>query len=217
MDSDRLPKQLLFGWLPQIRPAHGPRLRWKDRIADDLRKVQVVDWYQVAHEQGEWRSVAHTLLQTPTTSGVSCSLCCRSFKSAAGLARHKCINVRQLPIEGQPGAKQYLVCQRWFKSAEGLVVHKCQSTTPSASSASGSASNVAAPPGRLPVSTKECCSFHCNTCGRCFKSNSGFHRHNCDRGKQRKTDRDTFQHACSKCSHKFRRPSDLKRHKCRLS
>ena len=32
MDNERLPKQLLFGWLPQTRPAEGPRLWWKDRV-----------------------------------------------------------------------------------------------------------------------------------------------------------------------------------------
>ena len=30
MSDDRLLKQLLFGWLPQSRPAHGAKLHWCD-------------------------------------------------------------------------------------------------------------------------------------------------------------------------------------------
>ena len=38
MKDDRIPKKLLFGWLPQCRPAHGTKLRWKDRV----RKISVL-------------------------------------------------------------------------------------------------------------------------------------------------------------------------------
>ena len=34
---DRIPKKLLFGWLPQTRPAHGAKLRWRDKVRQDLR------------------------------------------------------------------------------------------------------------------------------------------------------------------------------------
>ncbi len=30
MDDHRLPKKILFGWLPQRCPAHGTRVRWRD-------------------------------------------------------------------------------------------------------------------------------------------------------------------------------------------
>ena len=62
MGEDHLPKQLLFGWLPQVRPAHGPRLRWKDRVADNLGKLGVAQWYQVAQERSEWRSITACFL-----------------------------------------------------------------------------------------------------------------------------------------------------------
>ena len=92
MGEDRLPKQLLLGWLPQVQPAHGPRLRWKDRVADDLGKLGVAQWYQVGQERSEWRSITRMLPSAPTTlPGVSCEVCGRSFKSKAGLSRHKCM------------------------------------------------------------------------------------------------------------------------------
>ena len=51
MPDDRHPKQLLFGWLPQFRPAHGPQLRWKDCIAADLKKLKVSGWYDVTRDR----------------------------------------------------------------------------------------------------------------------------------------------------------------------
>ena len=54
MDEDRIPKQLLFGWLPQTRPAHGPRLRWKDHVTEDLKKLGVSDWYLLSQDRVQW-------------------------------------------------------------------------------------------------------------------------------------------------------------------
>ena len=205
-----MPKQLLFGWLPQARPAHGPRLRWKDRVADDLGKLDAFSqWYEVAQQRSDWRSITHMLPCPPTTvPDVSCEVCGRKFKSKTGLSRHKCTAVRQLPINEQPGARQCGRCLRWFRSAGGFAVHKCQAAVESSSLPSQ-------PPSRTADSSMACCSFHCSTCDRCFKSGPGFRRHNCLRGKQRTAERDDFEHHCPTCPRKFRRASDLKRHKCR--
>ena len=32
MTDTRYPKRLLFGWLPQKRPAHGVKLHWRDKV-----------------------------------------------------------------------------------------------------------------------------------------------------------------------------------------
>ena len=32
MDDNCIPKKFLFGWLPQHRPAHGTKLRWRDKV-----------------------------------------------------------------------------------------------------------------------------------------------------------------------------------------
>ena len=41
---------MLFGWLPQPRPPHGPKLHWRDRIRKDLKLFHSGDggWYVVA-------------------------------------------------------------------------------------------------------------------------------------------------------------------------
>ena len=199
----------LFAWLPQTRPAHGPRLRWKDRVSADLRKVNVSSWYDAAQDRMDWRTICHSLVEPSMTSTLVVGhRCNRTFKSRAGLARHKCISVRQLPVEAQPGARQCERCQRWFKSAGGLAVHNC-CIVPSAVE-----QNTA---NCHPNTTLECCSFHCESCGRCFKSSPGFRRHNCHRGKRpSSSSRDEFVHQCQTCCRRFRRQSDFKRHKCHV-
>ena len=55
MDDTPMPKCLLFGQLPSVRPAHGPRKRWKDCVSVDLRNNQIVNWYQTANtSRMEW-------------------------------------------------------------------------------------------------------------------------------------------------------------------
>ena len=41
MDEERIPKKLLFGWLPERRPAHGT-MRWRDRVRKDLKRFGMV-------------------------------------------------------------------------------------------------------------------------------------------------------------------------------
>ena len=36
MDEDRFPKRMLFGWLPQRRPAHGTKMRWRGRARKEV-------------------------------------------------------------------------------------------------------------------------------------------------------------------------------------
>ena len=37
MADDCILKRILFGWLPQTRPAHGVKLRWRDKVKQTLR------------------------------------------------------------------------------------------------------------------------------------------------------------------------------------
>ena len=41
MPDTRHPKKQLFGWLPQKCPAHGAKLRWQDKIHQDLKKCKI--------------------------------------------------------------------------------------------------------------------------------------------------------------------------------
>ena len=39
MNDNRFPKKLLFGELLPTRPAHGPKLRWRDLVLKDLQSL----------------------------------------------------------------------------------------------------------------------------------------------------------------------------------
>ena len=54
MPSERLPKQVLFGWLSKTRLAHGSRLRWRDRIHADFRALLISNWYTLAQDRHGW-------------------------------------------------------------------------------------------------------------------------------------------------------------------
>ena len=64
MEEDRLPKRILFGWLPERRPAHGTKLRWKDRVRRDMKKFHIEEgsWFQVAQERGYRRGLCKEAL-----------------------------------------------------------------------------------------------------------------------------------------------------------
>ena len=90
MRDNRLPKQLLFGWLDAPRPAQGPRLRWKDRIQSDMKLCQIDEWFTLAQDRQQWRDAYRTHVQGPALAPLSCLVCKRTFKSKSGLGRHKC-------------------------------------------------------------------------------------------------------------------------------
>ena len=47
MSDSRTPKRLLFGWFTQKHPAHGVKLRWRDKVRQDLKSVSIPEtsWY----------------------------------------------------------------------------------------------------------------------------------------------------------------------------
>ena len=60
MPNHRLPKVMLFSWLPQPRPRCEPQKRWRDVARKDIRNVEVEEhkWYAcgrdvVQEEDGE--------------------------------------------------------------------------------------------------------------------------------------------------------------------
>ena len=58
MSDVRHPKRLLFGWFPQKRPAHGAKLRWRDKVRQDLKKCGITEssWYTEAQDRAKWKS-----------------------------------------------------------------------------------------------------------------------------------------------------------------
>jgi len=57
MCDNHLPKQMLFGWLPQSRLPHGVKLRWRDRARKDLKHFHICE--------GDWRSVDSFVCSIP--------------------------------------------------------------------------------------------------------------------------------------------------------
>ena len=59
MGDERIPKKVLFGWLPQCCPAHETKMRWRDRVRKDLRKFHIDEciWFREAQERDVWRDV----------------------------------------------------------------------------------------------------------------------------------------------------------------
>ena len=147
MPDHRIPKQVLFGWLPQPRPAGGPRRRWRDVVRKDLKAVGVSEdsWHEEASEsRASWRATYRlgiedsSSVQQPHTHPpprhllIHCDECGREFRREGDRARHKCINERRKPISEQRGSAQCQQCRKWFRSRGGLAVHRCQSGRPRA-------------------------------------------------------------------------------------
>ena len=140
MPDHRLPKVMLFSWLPQPRPRCRPWKRWRDVVRKDLRDVEVGEheWYEEAtSSRASWRALypmglenyremRTTQAQAPVVvRDVFCQACSRSFRRLSDKKRHKCVTERQKPVCEQRGAAQCSQCLRWFRSRGGLAVHRC--------------------------------------------------------------------------------------------
>ena len=130
MNDDHLAKQILFGWLPQRRPAHGVKMRWRDKVRKDLKNVDIQEenWFAIAQERGEWKAVCKEGLHQSTTKGAEkeknrrcgsvavvqpfiCEVCHRTFRRRQDIARHKCQRSRDVREQGTNVAKPpQLVC-----------------------------------------------------------------------------------------------------------
>ena len=140
MPNHRLPKTMLFGWLPQPRPRCGPRKRWRDVVCKDLKEVGLEEdeWYREAtRSRAGWRAMYRNRLELNRESktveasvavrDVVCEVCARKFRRESDKKRHKCLAERQKPISEQRGAVRCQQCHSWFRSTGGLTVHRCRS------------------------------------------------------------------------------------------
>ena len=139
MPDERLPKSVLFGWLPEPQPRCGPRKRWRDVLRQDLKFIDVAetDWYRESRtSRAEWRALCHSGMEAhqeairvacgpSVVKNVICVVCNRSFRRESDKKRHKCLDERRKPVSEQRGAVQCQTCRRWFRSKGGMAVHSC--------------------------------------------------------------------------------------------
>ena len=131
MEDDRLPKRVLFGWLPQRRPPHGVELRWRDKVRQDLKKFHIEEagWYVLAQDRQEWRKACDSSLSVSSAAPdirVYCEGCQRSFSRPQDKARHSCSSVRSRRTAGSVnGPVSCLQCQRTFRRPQDKARHKC--------------------------------------------------------------------------------------------
>ena len=142
MPDHRLPKSMLFGWLTQPRPRHGPRKRWRDVIRRDLKDIGVAEneWCEEAkRSRAGWRMTYRHGLErcerervvqaSEVVRGVVCEVCSRKLRREGDKKRHKCVAERRKPVWEQRGAVQCGECLAWFRSRGGLAVHRCRPGT----------------------------------------------------------------------------------------
>ena len=63
-----LPKEMLFGWLPQCHSPHGVRLCWRDRMRQDLKcfHINESNCYVAVQERDQWNQLC---VASPSLSG----------------------------------------------------------------------------------------------------------------------------------------------------
>ena len=103
MNSERLPKQLLFGELVRKRPFHGTKKRWRDEVMRDLKAISIEDWYTVCQDRERWSSLCAVAVDevaqcreenTCTANRASqernfICICGRRFRRSGDLTRHR--------------------------------------------------------------------------------------------------------------------------------
>jgi len=123
MCDSRLPKQFLFGRLPQRCPPHGVKLSWRDSVRKDLKyfNISESDSYVVAQDRDKWSQLC---MPTPSLSELVqprlfCDNCNRSFRRPQDMAKHRCdsIRSRQTAAERINSGIMCSICGRTFRNA----------------------------------------------------------------------------------------------------
>ena len=101
VSDNRMPKRILFGWLPQKHPVHGVKLRWRDKVRQDFKSLSINDslWYQQAQDRSLWKQLCNAgmenLLTVPQSHhSFHCLTCRRSFRRNQDIAWHKCVTTQ---------------------------------------------------------------------------------------------------------------------------
>ncbi|XP_065182209.1 uncharacterized protein LOC135812918 [Sycon ciliatum] len=91
MDDTRLPKQILFAEGTNKRPRHGPKRRWRDVAASDLRATGIPEaqWYHLAQNRRDWGERSRRKPLSQPQPRVFVCFCGRDFRGPNDLSRNK--------------------------------------------------------------------------------------------------------------------------------
>ena len=99
--ADRIFKKLLFGWLPQTQSAHGAKLRWKDKVRQDLG-IPGSDWYCLREDKIAWRDVCQDSTSIRQLSHMGRKAIAMVWSTTSGGKHH--------PLDGCTSMVQWCVC-----------------------------------------------------------------------------------------------------------
>jgi hypothetical protein len=57
MSYNEMPRRIMECKPEDRRSVGRPRLRWKDGLEDDLRKLEVKNWWMVAKDRESWKKI----------------------------------------------------------------------------------------------------------------------------------------------------------------
>ena len=132
MNDNHIPKQLLFGWLPQRHPPHGVKLCWRDEVRRHLRTFHVDEagWYVLAQDRQEWHRVCKggsSVSSTARNGRFYYDGCQHSFSRSQEKVRHSCDSVRSRHAAGTVSAPVACSHCQWtfFWRPQDMARHKC--------------------------------------------------------------------------------------------
>ena len=128
MSEERIPKKVLFGWLPQRRPAHGTKMRWRDRVRRDLRKFRIDEntWFKESQERAVWRRKCRDRLRETTKERLAEDEVRRSVRRNAAAAAAAATEQQSAADTIRPLTCE--TCQRSFRRRQDIVRHRCVTT-----------------------------------------------------------------------------------------
>ena len=119
-------QKVLFGWLPQPRPWHGTKMRWRDRVRKDLRKFDIDErtGYTEAQERADWRQKWHRGLESSTKIRLQEDEQRSATRRAARIGKH--------PADGDTSWQPFIrdTWKRSFRRSQDIAQHKCITTRP---------------------------------------------------------------------------------------
>ena len=122
MDDHRLPKKILFGWLPKCHPAHGTKIRWRDQAKRDLKKFEIEErgWFRLAQDRARWRGCCKARLERVTRR--------RLYKD--DMRRRACLAVNANGSASEMRPLECATCRRTFRCQQDINRHRCVTTRP---------------------------------------------------------------------------------------